>query len=176
MPDEDLPKLTLVLGGVASGKSAFAERLAVRSGRPRRYIATAQPFDDEMREKIAAHRAQRGPDWTTVEAPLDLCGALEMATGDEAVLLDCATVWLGNMLHHGRDLEREFARLENGLAACAAPVLVVSNEVGMGGIAATQDARQFANAQGRLNQRLAARSDQVFMVIAGCPIRLKGAP
>lgn len=173
MPATALDKLTLVLGGVASGKSAFAEKLVFGTGAPRRYIATAQGFDDEMRAKIAAHQAQRGPDWTTVEAPLDIAPALSTAKLGEVVLLDCATVWLGNLLHHNRATAPAFDTFIQALADCPAQVIVVSNEVGLGGIPATAPARQFANLQGQLNQRLAAAADRVFFVTAGLPQALK---
>ena len=99
-----LPSLTLVTGGARSGKSGFAEALALRSARPRRYIATAQALDAEMADRIARHRAQRGQDWQTVEAPLDLCGALTGAKAEEVVVVDCATLWLSNHLLAGNDL------------------------------------------------------------------------
>lgn len=170
-----LPGRTLILGGASSGKSAFAENLCVQSGLERIYIATAQAFDDEMREKIAAHRAARGPDWTTIEAPLDPMGALDGARPGQIVLLDCVTLWLSNCLLAGRDAERAGDDLLAALARCAAPVISVTNEVGQGIVPETKLGRLFRGAQGRLNQRLAEEADTVVAVLAGLPVTIKGA-
>lgn len=169
-----LPALSLVVGGARSGKSAFAERLVTATARPRRYIATAEAWDDEMRDRIARHRADRGAGWLTVDAPLDLCTALAQALPKEAVLVDCATLWLSNHLLAQHDLPAEIDRLTAALAACPAPVVVVSNEVGMGIVPDNALARHFRDAQGRLNQRLAAQAGLVVTVIAGLPLILKG--
>lgn len=170
-----LPPLTLVVGGARSGKSALAERLVAASGRPRRYIATAEAWDDEMRDRIARHRLDRGSDWTTVEAPLDLPAALADTTADEAVLIDCATLWLTNHLLADHDLPAEASRLLTALATCPAPVVIVTNETGWGIVPENALARRFRDEQGRLNQRLAAEADLVVTVIAGLPLVLKGA-
>ncbi|PVA07473.1 bifunctional adenosylcobinamide kinase/adenosylcobinamide-phosphate guanylyltransferase [Thalassorhabdomicrobium marinisediminis] len=170
-----LPNFTFVIGGAASGKSAFAEHLCFQTKKSRIYIATAQAFDAEMRAKISAHQAQRGENWRTVEAPLDLPPVLARCPADEVVLLDCATLWLSNLLLAGRDVEAEGAALLQALAACPAQLVVVSNEVGHGVVPDNALARQFRNAQGRLNQQLAAQADLVVQVIAGLPQVLKGA-
>ncbi|MEL6959167.1 MAG: bifunctional adenosylcobinamide kinase/adenosylcobinamide-phosphate guanylyltransferase [Pseudomonadota bacterium] len=170
----DLPKLTLVIGGACSGKSGYAESLCFQSGRSRVYIATAQAFDDEMREKILLHQAQRGENWRTIEAPLDVVAALDKASEEDVVLLDCATLWLSNALLAERDLDQMSNRLLQALAACPAPVIVVSNEVGQGVVPDTKLGRVFRTAQGRLNQRLAAQADTVIQVIVGLPQVLKG--
>lgn len=169
-----LQTLTLVLGGAASGKSAFAEALVTATGLARVYIATAQPFDDEMRTKAERHRAQRGPDWRTVEEPRDLPAALSTVTGAEAVLIDCATLWLTNLILAETDPETATGALIAALDRCPAPVVVVSNEVGQGIVPDNALARSFRNAQGALNQRLAARADRVVAVMAGLPLVLKG--
>lgn len=169
-----LPKMVLVLGGASSGKSAHAESLVMATGKPRIYLATAQAFDAEMKQKIAAHRSQRGPDWTTVECPLDLAAALANCTGDQVVLLDCATLWLTNILLAERDVPHEEDNLLRALGNCRAPVVVVSNEVGHGIVPDNALSRQFRTAQGRLNQKLAAAADRVVFVTAGLPQVLKG--
>lgn len=169
-----LPPLTLVVGGARSGKSRFAEGLIDASQRPRRYIATAEAWDDEMRARIALHQADRGADWTTIEAPLDLPTALASARKDEAVLIDCATLWLTNHLLAEHDLAAEADRLITALATCPAPVVIVSNEVGWGIVPENALARRFRDEQGRLNQRLAAAAGLVVTVIAGLPMALKG--
>jgi adenosylcobinamide kinase / adenosylcobinamide-phosphate guanylyltransferase len=170
---KNLAALTLVIGGARSGKSRFAEGV-VGTG-PRRYIATAQAWDDEMRARIAQHRADRGDGWITVEAPLDLAGALGQATADEVVLVDCATLWLSNQLLADQDLDAACASLLSALATCPAPVVIVSNEVGLSIVPENALARRFRDAQGRLNQQLAAQAGLVVMVVAGLPMVLKGA-
>ncbi|WP_102109487.1 bifunctional adenosylcobinamide kinase/adenosylcobinamide-phosphate guanylyltransferase [Oceaniglobus roseus] len=171
-----LPNVSLVLGGAASGKSDFAERL-VLSERHRRpvYLATAQAFDDEMREKIRAHRAARGEGWQTREVPLDLPRALGALAPSDIALLDCATLWLSNLILADADVEAECAALLDALDALPCPLVVVSNEVGQGIVPDNALARRFRNAQGRLNRRLAERAGLVVAVMAGLPLVLKGA-
>ena len=169
-----LPELTLVLGGAASGKSTFAESLVVQSGQNRVYLATAQTFDDEMQAKVARHRQMRGDGWQTIEAPLDPGSALHDIAADQVVLLDCATMWLSNHLLAESDLEQARDTLLAGLTACPAPVVVVSNEVGLSVVPENPLARRFREAQGRLNQTLAARAGLVVNVVAGLPQVLKG--
>jgi adenosylcobinamide kinase/adenosylcobinamide-phosphate guanylyltransferase len=173
-PGGSLPPLTLVLGGARSGKSRLAEGLAVGSGLTRLYVATAEAWDDEMRARIADHRASRGEGWATVEAPLDLAPALAAAGPDQVVLIDCATLWLTNHLLAEHDLEREQASLLSSLAGCKAKVIVVSNEVGLSVVPDNALARRFRDAQGRLNQALAAQAGLVVAVWAGLPLVLKG--
>jgi adenosylcobinamide kinase / adenosylcobinamide-phosphate guanylyltransferase len=169
-----LPALSLVIGGARSGKSRFAEGLVTATSRPKRYIATAEAWDDEMRARIALHRADRGPDWHSVEAPRDLVTALADAAADEAVLVDCATLWLSNHLLAESDLDAQSHALLTALSACAAPVVMVTNDVGGGIVPDNALARRFRDAQGRLNQQLAAQAGLVITVIAGLPLMLKG--
>ena len=167
-----LPRLTLVLGGARSGKSAYAESLF--TGPRAVYVATAEPIDEEMRERIARHCARRGEGWTTVEAPLELGAALRAnATGTFGILVDCLTVWLGNLMHAERDIDREVRSLLESLAAPAVPVVLVANEVGLGVVPDNPTARAFRDHAGRLNQALAARADRVVLVTAGIPLVLK---
>ena len=170
----DFPQLTLVTGGAASGKSRFAEALVVASGRRKVYVATAQAFDAEMAAKIARHRADRGELWRTIEAPLDLAGALGQEWSDEIVLVDCLTMWLSNHLLAENDPGAEADRLMAALDAVRVPVVLVTNEVGQGVVPDNALARRFRNAQGALNQRVAARADLVVGVMAGLPLVLKG--
>ena len=169
-----LPNLSVVLGAAASGKSHFAELLLARSGHSPVYIATAQAYDAEMEAKIAAHRNERGAGWRTIEAPLDLPGALAGLRRNEAALIDCATMWLSNLMLAGGDRAEAEAGLYAALAECPVPVVVVSNEVGAGIVPESALGRSFREAQGRLNQRLAARADLVVQVVAGLPLVLKG--
>ena len=167
-------KFTFVVGGAASGKSAHAERLVLEAGKRPVYIATAEAHDAEMTTKIALHReARKGRGWQTIEAPLDLLTVFAARSAEEAVLLDCATLWLTNLILAERDAEAEADGLLDAIAACPADVTVVSNEVGAGIVPETALGRRFRSAQGRLNQRLAAQADHVVTVIAGLPLVLK---
>lgn len=169
-----LPPLSFVLGGSASGKSAFAEQLVSDDGGARGYIATAQIWDDEMKAKVARHKEMRGEGWQTVEEPLDIAAALNRLDQAEIVLVDCATLWLTNQLLAEADLETVSGPFVDLLSETPHRVVVVSNEVGQGIVPENAMSRQFREAQGHLNQRLAARSDLVVNVIAGLPVVLKG--
>ncbi len=169
-----VPSLSLILGGAASGKSAFAEALVRRTGRGLVYFATARAHDDEMREKVIRHRKLRGEGWRTIEEPFDVGRTLAGISGDNAVLLDCATMWLSNHLLAETDLTEAEAGLMAGLALCAAPVVIVSNEVGLSVVPENALARRFREEQGRLNQKLAAKAGLVVNVVAGLPQVLKG--
>ncbi|WP_171101034.1 bifunctional adenosylcobinamide kinase/adenosylcobinamide-phosphate guanylyltransferase [Ruegeria sp. HKCCD7255] len=168
------PDLTLVLGGAASGKSAFSEQLVVSSGKNRVYLASSQVFDDEMRQKVERHIVQRGAGWTTIEAPFDLDPALCDLTADDACLIDCATMWLTNHLLAEHDLQAQQDALLQALRDCAAQVVIVSNEVGHGIVPDNALSRRFREAQGRLNIALAAQADLVVQITAGLPLVLKG--
>ena len=168
-------KCTLILGGAASGKSAYAENLVFQEDRSRVYVATSQAWDDEMRQKIADHKAQRGPNWRTIEEPVDMTAALATVSADEIVLIDCATLWLTNVMLGDYDLEAETRAFLAAIEACPAPVIIVSNETGLGIVPDNKLARDFRNAQGRLNQRLAQISDAVVFVAAGLPMVMKGS-
>jgi adenosylcobinamide kinase/adenosylcobinamide-phosphate guanylyltransferase len=171
-----LPHNTLILGGAASGKSQFAEDTALRHPGARIYIATAQAWDDEMRAKIAAHKATRaGQEWDTVEAPLDLPAAIGAQTGAGVILVDCVTMWLSNVILAERCWQEALCALVAALSRAAAPVVLVSNEVGQGIVPENALARRFRQAQGQTNQRLAAECDTVIAVMAGLPLALKGA-
>jgi adenosylcobinamide kinase / adenosylcobinamide-phosphate guanylyltransferase len=164
---------TLVLGGARSGKSRFAEGLARGITGPKTYIATAEPFDEEMRQRIARHRQQRAADgWTTIEAPLDPAAAIRGAEG--FILLDCVTVWLGNLMHHERDIPASVDALLSALAEKQSEVVLVSNEVGLSIVPENAMARRFRDEQGIANQKLSAAVDAVFFVAAGLPLKLKG--
>jgi adenosylcobinamide kinase / adenosylcobinamide-phosphate guanylyltransferase len=166
--------LTLVLGGARSGKSAFAEKLVIGYGLPCLYIATATRSDAEMAVRIDRHRSDRSNTFTTVEVPLDLAAALRGLGPDDSALIDCATLWLSNHMIAGHDCDVVSDDLVAALTACPARIVIVSNEVGSGIVPDTPLGRQFRDAQGRLNQRLAARADTVAFVVAGLPMVLKG--
>lgn len=169
----DASGLTFITGGARSGKSAHAERLVTAIPAPRLYIATAQAFDEEMRERIALHRGRRGDGWSTVEAPLNLADALEEAGEGVPVLVDCLTLWLTNQMLAEHDFDVECRRLELVLAKPKGPWFVVSNEVGMGIVPDNPLARRFRDEAGRLNQRVAAIADRVIFMVSGIPMQVK---
>ena len=167
---KSLPPLTLVLGGARSGKSRHAEALVMRLPPPWTYVATGQAFDDEMRARIAGHRARRAAGWDTVEAPFDLPAALGMPG---PVLVDCLTLWVSNLLLAGRDVEAAMRALDRALDARAGPAVLVSNEVGLGIVPENALARRFRDAAGLLHQRLAARAEAVDLLVAGIAVQVK---
>jgi adenosyl cobinamide kinase/adenosyl cobinamide phosphate guanylyltransferase len=162
-----------VLGGARSGKSSHAEqRLTAANPAPWIYIATAQALDDEMQDRIAEHRRRRGDGWRTVEAPIDLAGALR-ADREMPVLVDCLTLWLTNLMLGDHDIAAATDALEAGLADRAAPTILVANEVGLGIVPETKLGRLFRDEAGRLNQRIAARAAHVVLMVAGLPMTVK---
>ncbi len=164
--------MTLVLGGARSGKSRHAETLVSALPPPWRYIATAQALDDEMRARIAAHRAGREDGWQTAEAPFDLPEALAVCR-EQPALVDCLTLWLTNLTLAERDIAAAANALEAALDRRAAPTVLVSNEVGLGIVPENALARAFRDQAGRLHQRLAARADRVLFMVAGLPMVVK---
>jgi len=165
--------LTLVLGGARSGKSRYGESVIAAWPPPWTYVATAEAADDEMAVRIKGHRARRGADWRTIEAPRDLHTALA-ACGATPVLVDCLTLWLSNLMLAEVDIEKEIERLEKTLAAAVDPVVLVANEVGSGIVPSFPLGRRFRDMQGILNQRVAARADRVVLMVAGLPLAVKG--
>ncbi len=165
----------LVLGGARSGKSRFAEALAGQPGCNLHYVATGRAFDDEMRERIAMHRAERGGGWTTHEEPLDLVALLTRIDGaDRTVLVDCLTLWVTNLMMDERDIAAESANLVAALEELKSRVILVSNEVGLGIVPENRMAREFRDHAGRLHQLIAARAAEVYFVAAGLPLKMKG--
>jgi adenosylcobinamide kinase/adenosylcobinamide-phosphate guanylyltransferase len=169
-------KSLLVLGGARSGKSAYAQRVVERSGLERVLVATAEAGDTEMAKRIARHRADRGAGWRVVEEPLELSDALAReARPDRAVLVDCLTLWLSNLMLAGRDPDGETERFRATLRALPGPAVLVSNEVGSGVVPDTPLGRAFRDVQGRLNGVAAAACDAAVILVAGCPLVLKPA-
>lgn len=172
----ELPPISLVLGGAASGKSRYAQGLAESCAGTLLYVATAHAGDEEMAARIARHQAVRGARWRTLEAPLELAALVPAAAGHGAVLVDCVTLWLTNLLLAGEDVERVWPAVETFIAALdrlTVPLLLVSNEVGQGIVPEHPLGRSFRDLAGQVNQRLAARADAVWLVAAGLPLRLK---
>ena len=169
-----LPPVTLVLGGARSGKSRYAEGLVDRHPGRRTYLATAEVLDAEMEARVKAHRDRRDSDWKTVEEPLELAHALKAETEQgAAVLVDCLTLWLGNLLGKERDVAAAFDGLLESVGQFGGPVVFVSNEVGLGIVPDNALARRFRDLAGTLHQRLAEKADHVVFVTAGLPQVLK---
>ena len=173
MPQDTNPHLVFVLGGARSGKSAFAEARIAAAPAPWTYIATAQAWDDEMRARIATHRARRGGDWINAEAPDALPAAITAARKEAPLLVDCLTLWLTNRMLADADLARDRADLVAALFARPALTLVVSNEVGLGIVPDNALARRFRDAAGVLHQAVAAAAGEVHLIVAGLSIRAK---
>jgi adenosylcobinamide kinase / adenosylcobinamide-phosphate guanylyltransferase len=169
--------VTLVLGGARSGKSSFAQVQAqaeqAGSGRRLVMIATGQALDEEMRQRIALHRAERGEAWVTMEVPVDLPSALAALRPEDVAVVDCLTLWLTNLMLAGMDLKAAGGALVEAVRAVQNPLWLVSNEVGLGIVPENAMARRFRDAAGRLHRQLAAVADHVVLVVAGLPMVVK---
>ncbi len=170
--------MTLILGGARSGKSRYAQSLAAAAGGPVLFVATAAPEDPEMAERILRHKADRPPHWKTIEAPLDVVGAVRAAGA--VVLVDCVTIWISNLLYEHRSLDRAsrekriLGEVETlAVALREREAIVVSNEVGEGVVPESSVAREFRDLQGQANQILAGEASRVLVLVAGIPIQLK---
>ena len=164
--------VVLVLGGARSGKSRFAESLAHQ---PAHYVATAQAFDDEMKDRVVAHKIQRGTGWVTHEEPLELVSTLQkLEFKGNFILVDCLTLWLSNLLLAERDCDLEILKLVGHLRDSSSRIVIVSNEVGQGIVPDNRLARRFRDVQGLANQRIAEVALQVVFMVAGLPMALKG--
>lgn len=168
-----MKRVTFVIGGARSGKSAFAESLA-KGARVPIYIATAEQIDGEMSERIALHRQRRGARWRTVEEPIQLAAAIALADEKNGfVLVDCLTVWLNNLLFHDEDIETHVSILTETLAEARGRIVLVANEVGLGIVPENALARRFRDAAGCVNQAIARVADEVVFIAAGLPTMLK---
>lgn len=166
-------KTIFVLGGARSGKSRHAMAVAEEMSADPVLIATAVAVDEEMEQRIAHHRRERGPCWTTVEEPLDLAGAIAKQASGETVVVDCLTMWLSNLMHEGRECAGNVDKLLEAIRETPADLVLVSNEVGLGIVPDTPLGRRFRDEQGRLNQSIAKTADQVILLTAGLPLLLK---
>lgn len=170
--------ITLITGGVKSGKSAYALKLGKDLGSKHAFIATATAGDDEMKRKIAAHRAERAGSWQTYEEPCDIASVLKrIAPEYDMVLIDCMTLWVSNLLtlHNLGDdeIEAAFSGFIRALDNAACRVIVVSNEVGLGIMPADRLSRRYQNFLGAVNSRIAGVADSVYMMISGLPVKIK---
>ena len=172
-PPGSLPPVTFVLGGTRSGKSLYVEGLVEGAGGGL-YLATAEAGDAEMAVRIAEHKKRRGPDWTPIEEPLELTVALSRhAAPERPMLVDCLTLWLSNVMAAGRDAESDIQALVDCLGSLGGPVVLVSNEVGLGIVPDNALARAYMDNAGRLNQAVAAAADRVVVMHAGLAHVLK---
>ncbi len=170
----DFPKLTLVTGGLSSGKSLWAEGFVNASNKNKVYLATAEPFDDELDEKIKLHKSRRGKDWQLLEEPFtDGSVFSEIGEGD-IILMECLSTWLGNLLYKKVNLEDHVCRFLENLAKSKADIVIVSVESGLGIIPTDPASRSFVRALGNLNQTIARDSELVILVTAGIPLVIKG--
>ena len=163
----------LVTGGARSGKSRYAEQRTRELGSAPVYIATAEAFDAEMADRIAQHQQRRGPEWQTINAPLDLSQALKEADGRGPCLVDCLTIWLNNLMFHERDIAAATQELISVIHKRVDPVILVTNEVGSGIVPENALARRFRDEAGRMNQTMAEAVDEVYVSISGMPLKLK---
>ena len=173
-----MAELILITGGTRSGKSAFAQRCAEAHARPLLYVATATIADNEMAVLIARHQQVRGERWNLLEEPCDLCSRFPLAAaGQGAILLDCVTLWITNLLFaHNEEpalVLAEVRRLIACLASIDGPVYLVTNEVGGGIVPENRLARLFRDLAGEVNQELATAANSAWLVVAGLPLRLK---
>jgi len=189
--------IIFITGGARSGKSSFGLKLAEdrlkeifgdesNSGatfiRPlKAYIATAQAFDEEIKERIERHKKQRGKDWYTVEEPVDIVRALNELRDYPVILLDCLTLWISNLILNNLDIEKEIRRFLDAIKSstfnpqpCSSILLIVSNEVGMGIVPENELARRFRDLAGVLNQEVAEIADEVYFMVSGIPVKIKG--
>lgn len=168
-------RATLVLGGARSGKSRFAEGLCAEGGLERHYVASGRAWDDEMRDRIAKHRLDRGDGWTTHEEPVELAARLRMIDAPgRVVLVDCLTLWVTNLMLDEADVMARSAELVALLPTLTARVILVSNEVGLGIVPDNRMARDFRDHAGRLHQMVAGVAAEVYFVAAGLPLKMKG--
>ena len=168
-----MSKTILITGGARSGKSGIAETMALAIGRPAVYIATAEAHDAEMAARIADHQARRGAEWLTHAEPRDLAAALAATDGKGPRLIDCLTLWLTNLMLAGTDWQDAARALLAALPVQCHPVVIVTNEVGMGIVPDNALARSFRDAAGLLNQWVAAAADEVHLAVSGLPLKVK---
>ena len=170
--------ITMITGGARSGKSRHAQVLGGQSNGRRVFIATAEPLDDEMRDRIRKHRLQRGESFLTIEEPYEIGRAIESVPEDvEITVVDCLTVWLGNLMHRLERCDTTTSQVRRFLSVLDAPpcsIILVTNEVGMGIVPENEMARRYRDLAGQLNQMVAQKADRVVLMVSGIPLTIKG--
>jgi len=170
-------KVVFATGGAKSGKSSFVLSEAAKHEGQKAFIATAEALDEEMKNRIEKHKEQRGEGWDTYEEPIRIAETVARLTGHyRVIVLDCLTLWLSNAMHRNVDIELEIENFLNILSHNKQDfhIYIVSNEVGTGIVPENELARQFRDLSGIINQKVAGASDEVFMVVAGIPVKIKG--
>lgn len=166
--------ITFIIGGARSGKSSFAMSEALKTKGKKAYVATAQALDEEMKKRIEKHKRERTAEWHAIEEPLQIAGIIKDISGKyDVILLDCLTLWLSNLMMNNKGIEKEIKLLCSALHAAPCTLFVVSNEVGMGIVPENEMARRFRDMAGALNQKVAEIADEVYMVVAGIPVKIK---
>lgn len=168
-----MARITLVLGGARSGKSSYAEGMVRKNNCNKIYLATSEMLDSEMAERIKTHKIRRGEDWQTLEEPVEIDKIIEN-THAGVILVDCLTLWMSNLIHKEMAVMQQIDALVESLKTTQAEVILVSNEVGMGIVPENALARQFRDFVGILHQKVAAIADEVVLVVAGIPVKIKG--
>jgi adenosylcobinamide kinase/adenosylcobinamide-phosphate guanylyltransferase len=169
-----MARVILITGGARSGKSSLALDLAERHGSRRAFVATMEPLDEELKERVLRHKRERDDAWETFEVPVDVASVLGRISGKfDAVVIDCLTLWLSNVMVAGGDVEGEMEGLLNALREARGTVYVVSNEIGMGIVPDNGMAREFRDIAGRLNQRVASEATEAYLSVSGIPVRIK---
>ncbi|EJF88933.1 bifunctional adenosylcobinamide kinase/adenosylcobinamide-phosphate guanylyltransferase [Bartonella tamiae] len=170
-----MANITLILGGVRSGKSAFAEQFVLQKKKQAVYIATAEVFDEKMQERVDLHKERRGKQWQETTAPLNILTKLQQFNQlKNIILVDCLTVWLGNLFHYQKNIESHVSSLVEGLKDIQTEIVFVASEVGLGVMPDNQLAREFCDHAGKLNQAISEAASQVYFVAASLPLKLKG--
>ena len=170
--------ITFIIGGARSGKSSFALDLANKSvlseGGQKVYIATAQALDNETKERIEKHKKERSDEWITIEEPLNITALIKnIHTQYDAILIDCLTLWLSNLMLADKDIETEIETFCSSLSTVQCSLFTVSNEVGMGIVPDNEPSRKFRDMTGYLNQKVAGIANEVYSVTAGIPLKIK---
>jgi adenosylcobinamide kinase/adenosylcobinamide-phosphate guanylyltransferase len=167
-------KIVFITGGVRSGKSSFVLKEASKIPSKKVYIATAEALDEEMRERIEDHKRKRGRDWDTYEEPIKIADVIKNIKDQYSVIvIDCLTLWLSNLFLNNKNVEKEIEYFCCSLSTVHCPLFIVSNEVGMGIVPENKMARNFRDMAGILNQKVAKISDEVYVVVAGIPLKIK---
>lgn len=172
-----MTEFTFITGGRRSGKSSYALDLAESMGEKRLYIATAEALDDEMKDRIARHREERGDSWDTAEEPIDIVNILAHSKKYNVILIDCLTLWLCNIMHDGKPddetIMKHIQTLAESLTSSDTKIIAVTNELGLGVIPGDPLSRRFTDLAGIMNQRIAAAADRVVITISGIPLTIK---
>lgn len=169
-------ELIFITGGARSGKSAFALSEASGTKGKKAYIATAQALDEEMKQRIEKHKKERPAEWTTIEEPLKIAALIkDIQKKYDVILIDCLTLWLSNLMLNNKDIEREIDTFCHLLDTVHCSLFTVSNEVGMGIVPENETARKFRDMAGALNQKVAGIADEIYMVVAGIPVKIKSS-